>query len=195
MIKSIALLLYFFFISLRLLYAENAPAAKPHAVNLEDLAQFAKENNPEIMSSKAEWLAARKKIWIESSLPDPEAEIAAGSQENRYSVMQTVPFIAKLFIRGKIASKEAESAHFRYRIIERDIRLKIAETYYDLYFMLRHPLLSKKIDKSKLKIVQKNLSSEQINFKAELAILLPTSHHLILKNFKETLKRELEKYM
>ena len=66
--------------------------------------------------------------------------------------------------------------------------------YYDLYFMLRHRELNKHINKRSLKTVLANLSSERIDFKKELFALLPVSQHLILKNFKEVLKKEIEKY-
>lgn len=67
--------------------------------------------------------------------------------------------------------------------------------YYDLYFILRHPFLSKFIDKKRLNVVLKFLDTEKINFKSELSILLPISYHRILKNFKDVLKNEIKKYV
>lgn len=67
--------------------------------------------------------------------------------------------------------------------------------YYDLYFMLRHPGLNRIINKNKLNLVLKYLADEKIDFKRELSILLPVSHHLVLKNFKENLRNEIRRYI
>lgn len=66
--------------------------------------------------------------------------------------------------------------------------------YYDLYFLLRNPQLSRFIDKKKLKLASQALKQEKIDFKRELSILLPASHHKILKNFHLTLLSELNKH-
>jgi predicted nucleotidyltransferase component of viral defense system len=67
--------------------------------------------------------------------------------------------------------------------------------YYDLYFMLRNNALNKLVDKKKLKEVSINLKTERIDFKKELMVLLPVSHQMILRNFKEMLKNEIGKYV
>jgi len=67
--------------------------------------------------------------------------------------------------------------------------------YYDLYFLLRHPLLNKLVDKKKLKTALGYLDKQQINFRRELSVLLPVSHHIILKNFKDILTKEINKYL
>ena len=67
--------------------------------------------------------------------------------------------------------------------------------YYDLYFMLRNQALNKLVDKQKMKEVSINLKTERIDFKKELMVLLPASHQMILKDFKEILKKEIGKYL
>ena len=67
--------------------------------------------------------------------------------------------------------------------------------YYDLYFMLRNPALNRLIDKKTLTKVADNLKPEKTDFKKELQVLLPASHQMQLKNFKETLKKEIGKYL
>lgn len=67
--------------------------------------------------------------------------------------------------------------------------------YYDLYFMLRHPGLNGVVNKKRLHLVLKYLADEKIDFKRELSILLPVSHHGVLKNFKENLKNEIKRYI
>lgn len=67
--------------------------------------------------------------------------------------------------------------------------------YYDLYFILRHPELNKFVDFKKLSEIKKKLLKERMNFKSELEILLPMSHHAILKDFKQLLIKEIDKYL
>lgn len=67
--------------------------------------------------------------------------------------------------------------------------------YYDLYFMLRHPELNKCVDKRILSEIKENLSKSRVNFKKELSVLLPVSHHLILKDFRGLLLKEMNKFI
>ena len=67
--------------------------------------------------------------------------------------------------------------------------------YYDLYFILRHSELSKFVDFKKISEIKEKLLKERINFKSELEILLPISHHMILKDFKQSLIKEINKYL
>lgn len=53
--------------------------------------------------------------------------------------------------------------------------------------------MNKYLDFKKIKTIKEILLKEKINFKKELEILLPVSHHLLLNNFKETLLKEIEK--
>ncbi|MGB9613183.1 MAG: nucleotidyl transferase AbiEii/AbiGii toxin family protein [Candidatus Margulisiibacteriota bacterium] len=94
-----------------------------------------------------------------------------------YAIMQIPP---KTLVSGKMAA-----------LLSR----RKPRDYYDLYFMLRHPQLSKFVDKKKLEIVAGNLESERIDFKRELMVLLPVSHQMILKDFKKTLKKEIDRYL
>lgn len=65
--------------------------------------------------------------------------------------------------------------------------------FFDFYFLLRHnmlPAAKGDIMKEALAALQKN----KINFDAELKEFLPKSHHLIIKDFKTTLEREIGRY-
>ncbi len=67
--------------------------------------------------------------------------------------------------------------------------------YYDLYFMLRHPEMNRLLSKARFPRILQGLKTEEINFKRELSVLLPVSHHLILKDFKRILEKEIKKYV
>lgn len=67
--------------------------------------------------------------------------------------------------------------------------------YYDLYFLLRHPALNKYVKKGKFDKILIRLNKEKIDFQKELSLLLPVSHHMILKDFKDVLKKEISQYL
>lgn len=119
-------------------------AAGEEAIRLDDLIHAAELQNPDIIAAKAEWLAQKKRIWIDSSLPDPMAgydimgamtETRVGPQENRFMVSQEVPFPLKLWEKGKIADDEAHAAYQRYLAVQRDVINQLTRMYYDLYFI------------------------------------------------------------
>lgn len=67
-----------------------------------------------------------------------------------------------------------------------------ARDFYDLYFMLRAGMVNVS-QKSDLKKVLALLTKKQFDFGDELARFLPKSQHLIIHNFEDSLKRELER--
>ena len=65
--------------------------------------------------------------------------------------------------------------------------------FYDFYYILRHPELHCYVEKQILIKVKNILREVQIYFKKELSILLPVSHRLIVRDFKNILIREIDK--
>lgn len=116
-------------------------------------------------------VSLRKKIKIEG-----RAEVIISDYIPAYTIMHLVP---KEIIDEKIKA-----------LLERGK----PRDYYDLYFFLRHPELNRFVDKKNLARVKSKLLKEKINFKKELEVLLPISHHLILKEFKQRLLKEIGKY-
>ncbi len=125
---------------------ETVPAVSEKTqsvVRLEDLIHAAELENSDIIVAKAEWLAQKKRVWIDSSLPDPMAgfdimgamrETRTGPEKNRFSVSQEVPFPLKLWEKGKIADDQARAAYQRYLAVRRDVANHLTKLYYDLYF-------------------------------------------------------------
>lgn len=66
--------------------------------------------------------------------------------------------------------------------------------FYDLYFILRSNLLPAK-KKEILPAVSKTLRQININFEKELKQFLPKSHWAIIKDFKQTLEREIDRFI
>ena len=66
--------------------------------------------------------------------------------------------------------------------------------FYDVYFILRANLLSSK-KKDILPQVLKALSQTKINFEVDLKQFLPRSHWAIIRDFRNTLEREIDRFI
>ncbi len=67
--------------------------------------------------------------------------------------------------------------------------------FYDFYFLMRRNLLP---EKNKGEVLRRGfgiLEKIKINFDGELKEFLPKSHHMIIKDFKTVLKREISKFI
>lgn len=119
----------------------------PSTVQKVDLNQFIETlryRNPDLIAARADWLAAKKRVWVDSSLPDPMGgldlmgpmtETRVGPQENRFMVSQELPLPPKLWEKGKIAHEEAQAVFQRYRAVERDRLNELNKLYYELYYV------------------------------------------------------------
>ncbi len=123
----------------------SVPISQPPAtLRLEDLLAAARQHNPDIIAAKADWLAAKKRIWIDSSLPDPMAgydimgsmvETRVGPEKNRFMISQDIPFPGKLWQRGKMAADESRAGFERYEAVKRDVTNELKKVYYELYYL------------------------------------------------------------
>ncbi|MBI2025905.1 MAG: nucleotidyl transferase AbiEii/AbiGii toxin family protein [Candidatus Levybacteria bacterium] len=66
--------------------------------------------------------------------------------------------------------------------------------FYDLYFMLRARLISPS-QREVLEVSLIQLKKTTINFENELKQFLPKTHWAIIRNFKQTLEKEIEKFI
>lgn len=86
----------------------------------------------------------------------------------------------------------------REQLVEEKVKALLtrqkARDFYDLYFILRANLLPAK-EKKVLAQVLKTLQQSPINFEKELKEFLPKSHWALIRTFRNTLERELERYM
>lgn len=112
-------------------------------VSLRDLLQMAGQKSPGLKVKKYEYEAARSKVFGAFLPMDPMIGIDVESQpdvfdfggrmDNEYMIQQTIPFPTKLFLKGTIASKEADMAYEKYKEEERDVIWHIEQPYYQLY--------------------------------------------------------------
>ena len=87
---------------------ESTEAMNVPNVHLSELLDEALAKNPDILAAESRWLASKKKIMQSWALPDPvvgmdvmgeETETRVGSQENRLTLSQKIPFPWKLWER------------------------------------------------------------------------------------------------
>lgn len=86
----------------------------------------------------------------------------------------------------------------REQLVEEKVKALLsrqkARDFYDLYFILRANLLPAK-EKKVLLQVAKTLQQSHLNFEKELKEFLPKSHWALIRTFRTTLERELERYV
>ena len=130
---------FLFFSSITSLGAQEA---LPPYVTLGELLQEALANNRELQQAREELQAAKHRVPQSSALPDPVAgyavmgpmlETPLGPQKDIFEFEQMIPFPGKLFQRRKISLAEVEVTSAQLKQIERELILKVSETYYDLY--------------------------------------------------------------
>ena len=84
------------------------------------------------------------------------------------------------------------------RLIEEKIQALLHRAkprdFFDIYYLLRTNLSTPKSNFHLNKVLKK-LEETKMDFKKELMLFLPKSHHSILKEFKNILRRELKKYV
>ncbi len=133
--------------------AEMSQLQKPESmvirreVTLESLLKEARKKNPGLEAKKKEYEAARARV-IDAWLPeDPEFGLDVEGQpdlfrfnqrmDNEWMALQKIPFPTKLFLKGVLASRDADVAYERYKEEERDLVWHIEQPYYELILSKR----------------------------------------------------------
>lgn len=116
-----------------------------------------------------------------------QIEISFREKDNRGEIVTTTsdfipPYTLVVLSREQLISQKMQALLFRQK--PRD--------FYDLYFILRKqlPIPDKKTNLAKALAA---LRSSKANFEVELKQFLPKSHWLIIKDFKTTLAREMNR--
>ncbi|MBU2266184.1 MAG: TolC family protein, partial [Candidatus Omnitrophica bacterium] len=101
-------------------------------------------NNLQVKVLKKEWKAKKAIIPAERSLPQPEIgfgfwgesiQTKVGPMKRKYSIKQGIPFPGKLFLKGRIAEKEAGVAYAAYILGIRGVIEGLKTYFYDYYFV------------------------------------------------------------
>ncbi len=123
-------------------------AAEP--LQLPELIREALNNNPELISAKQRWEAAKQEIPQARSLEDPQLTITqwaipsnfniGDANETWYGISQSFPSPGKLSLRGQIATKASEAAEQDYLAKAREVTARVKVAYDQLF------LIQKSID-------------------------------------------------
>ena len=116
-------------------------------ISLDSLIEEAIKNNPQILSAQKRYEASYARISQASSLEDPSLEFAYDKMipqmtgmkppMRTYGISQELPFPTKLFLKRKIARKEAEMAFQDYQEKERAVIQEIKSEYAELFLVYR----------------------------------------------------------
>lgn len=112
---------------------------------LKSLIKLALDENPKLQSLYAEWQARKAKVLAEKMPPQPQLRFSyfgqsiqtkVGPQDKKYGLTQRLPFPSKLYLKGKLAQKDAQIAYIRYLLGKREIIRELKKSFYDYYFVL-----------------------------------------------------------
>ncbi len=143
-------------------------ASAETAGSLDSYIDEAVNNNPQLKSSYLKWQAAEHRITPAGTLPDPmvsythfgaNVETRVGPQEAKYGVSQKVPYPAKLSLKSKSASAEAEVLERQYLAARDELVKNVRWVYYDLYWVDRAISIAEE-EKSILENVEKVASKK-----------------------------------
>ncbi len=124
----------------------DAPRSLPVEATLDDYRLFAAENNPKLRALYHEWRAMSERSAQARSLPEPRVtyseylrsvETRTGPQERSVGVMQPLPWLGKLRLRGRVAEAAARAAWERFFAAQLELDHKVRTTFADYYFLER----------------------------------------------------------
>ncbi|MBI3610985.1 MAG: TolC family protein [Nitrospirae bacterium] len=114
-------------------------------LQLTELLQEALANNPELLSARQRWEAAREEITQTGSLEDPQLTITqwaipsnfniGNADETWYGISQSFPFPGKRSLKGQIAVKASEAAEQDYLAKAREVMARVKVAYDQLFLI------------------------------------------------------------
>lgn len=146
---------------------------------LADYLERAIEANPGLKAFEARFEAARERIEIAGTLPDPRLQVThfvesvqtrTGTQENAFVVTQAVPWFGKLRQRASAASAEAEAVYFLLQAQQLGLAREVSDMYYDYAFTGRALELTR--DNLKLLRLFEPIVEERVRAGGDLNALL-----------------------
>lgn len=116
-------------------------------VTVDDLVREALQKNPGVQSALHAVEAQRRRVPQAKALPDPMVGVGWAGNITPFSVQQGDPssyrsvtasqqllYPGKLKLRGQIATKEADAAHWDYEAARRRVTADVKAAYYDYWF-------------------------------------------------------------
>lgn len=136
-IKKYGLLMFFLLLT----------ALSSRAQSLDDYLKIAADNNPGVKAAYLEFEASMQRLPQVSSLPDPTLNMAAlgqmietrvGTQEARFSLIQSFPWFGTLKAKKEVASLEADAKFQAFLDRRNELFFKVKTAYYELYEVKHH---------------------------------------------------------
>lgn len=120
-----------------------APPNESAFFSVDEATTAALRDNARLRSLRAAVAAAEERPVQAASLPNPTMtfgemdstgrSVGSDASQQRVSLQQTFPWFGKRRLREQIAAKEAEGAGHALNAAVRDVRMRVRQTYYDLY--------------------------------------------------------------
>jgi outer membrane protein TolC len=113
---------------------------------LADYLAAAALNNPALAAAYADWQAELQTIPQVRALPDPQLSYTSAIRQGQMGsgaamlpdniqLMQMLPWIGKLALRGDAAAQAAEAARLRYEARKLELFFQVKDIYYDYYYL------------------------------------------------------------
>ena len=126
-----------------LLWAQDSDSVLRNRLVLPELIQEVLARNPELVAARMQWEASTNRIAQARSLDDPTVFVDLFNVPNTFNVTQTqnsifgltqsLPFPGKLGLKGEVASRSAEMSEQAVRAKERELIVRLKQSYYDLF--------------------------------------------------------------
>ena len=207
--------LFYIGILIYLVYASSSAfesAASPAA--LSHLIQEAEQSNPQIKAARERWLAAKDVIPQSRSLPDPKVDLGyihmTGNnpmdvdprREQMIGVSQEIPFPAKLYVRGKVASLDAKQIEAEYHTTQLTVIAQLKRIYYDLYLVNKsieifqnNQLLLDKIERSARVNYSVGKAPQQDIYRAQTEISRLLMRLVMLRQERASLEADINRLL
>ncbi len=113
-------------------------------VSIEDLIEYAYEQNPSIQVAREAWQATVESFRVATGYPDPELmvtyypeplETRLGPQDWNANISQKIPFPGKLSKAGEIVETKARIAKLNLDRTIRDVIVSVRESFYELIYI------------------------------------------------------------
>ncbi len=130
--------------------SEDISPASSAVLNLREVLDIAKRENPEIRAAWERWQASRARITQESYPEKPRfdlermyaprsSEFFSDAEEKNWAITQEIPFPTKFVLRGNVAEKEASMLEATVEAKELEILSRV-KTAYAMLFLSRHTI-------------------------------------------------------
>ena len=119
-------------------------------ISLHEAIVLAVRRNPGVEAARRQWLAAIHREPQAITPDDPMlSELSYDFQMDIWSSVQpemSVPWIQKLWARGKIAAEESDIARLQWEAAVRDLIIEVKDSYYELYYLDQASAITEKIE-------------------------------------------------